>query len=419
MRKLATAVVGLLLLTACGARNTASSPPATAKVTATPSVSATAAEIAAPTATAAPNASPSASAIPNVPSVTCTTAVAARSLVLMGSGNAGYLLYEVSDPVHPKLVCRITSTSAHIVSAESIAYLKPVSSTATDVMVRSLLTGSDTRVATFPFGLKWSDFASPSWRPGASLLAYTASVDNPGPGSTAQVWLYADRTLKPLTNYPWPLTDCICRFGFPPQENALSADGQYVVSGWPVGKGAEPFQVSRVADRTQVQVFDLSVSEVLWDRTGHRLFLIGQSGVRTWTAEAGITTVPKTSPWVFFPSLSPDGSRAVYTNYIDQGQIQPRVFVYDFATAATRQLSSRPRTQVMFVKTGWLWYLEEATCQPGQGQCPPWGSAPTGKIYAQDLATGHETEVVFAASEAASVATNWSLFQPQDLWPLG
>lgn len=350
--------------------------------------------------------------------MTCTPGVVAQNLVLMGDANAGYLLYEVSDPVHPRLLCRISSTSARIASADSIAYLKPVSATDTDVILRSLQTGAETRAASFPFNLQGSPFATPSWWSDGSLLAYTGNPDNPGSDTLTQVWLYANHAMKLLTTYPWPLTDCICRFGFAPQMNALSPDGQYVVSGWPVGKGAGPFTASRVADRSQVQAFDLSVSEVLWARTGHQLFLIGQNGVRAWTPEAGFSALPGTSQWTFFPSLSPDGSQAVYTTYIDQGQSQPRAFLYDFGAKATRQLNDQPRTQVLFVKAGWVWYLGEAICQPAQGQCPPWGSAPSGTVYAHDLATGHETVVAFAPGEAPLVTSNPFVFQPHDLWPV-
>jgi hypothetical protein len=109
----------------------------------------------------------------------------------------------------------MTSTSAEITSAGSIAYIKRVSATETDVIVRTLQTGVETVAARFPFAVGGSPFASDSWRPDGSLLAYTASPDDAGPGSNAQVWLYARGALKPLLSYPWPLTDCICRFGFP------------------------------------------------------------------------------------------------------------------------------------------------------------------------------------------------------------
>jgi hypothetical protein len=73
----------------------------------------------------------------------------------------------------------------------------------------------------------------------------------------------------------------------------------------------------------------------------------------------------------------------------------------------------------MFVKAGWVWYLDEATCQPAQASCPPWGSNATGKIYAQQLATGQEKEVSFATGEGPAVTTNSSTLTLQDLWPLG
>jgi hypothetical protein len=109
----------------------------------------------------------------------------------------------------------------------------------------------------------------------------------------------------------------------------------------------------------------------------------------------------------------------VYTAYIDQAQNQPRVFLYDLRTGTTRQLSVHPRTQLLSVKAGWVWYLEEATCQPDQASCPPWGSNPTGKIHAQQLATGHETEVTSATGEGPAVTTNSSTLTLEDLWPLG
>jgi hypothetical protein len=412
----AASVVALLVLTACGSRAGGTPPTALARSSASP----TGTPISTPPATASASLSASASPAPTAPglSVDCKTGIAAQNLVLLGRESGGFLLYEVSDPVHPRLVCRIAGSAAHIVSAASIAYLKPVSSK-TDVIVRALQNGAETRVATFPFSAQESPFASASWWPDGSLLAYTASVDNPGAGSNAQVWLYANHVLKPLASYPWPLSDCICRFGFPPQENALSADGQFVLSGWPVGKGAEPFVVSRVADRSQIRVFDLSVIQATWDRTGHRLFLIGQNGVQSWTPEAGVTALAGSKQWMFAPSLSPDGSQAVYTAYVDQAQTQLRVFLYDLRSATTRQLSGQPRTQVLFVKGGWVWYLDEATCQQGQPSCPPWGSSPSGKIYAQDLASAHETEVNFASGESPAITTDWSTLTLQDLWPRG
>jgi WD40 repeat protein len=353
---------------------------------------------------------------PSAPSVTCGSGITAQALVLIG-GPMQSMLYEVSDPLHPRLLCRVKLASAHIAGADSLAYLLPVTPSETDLMVHSLPSGTDTKAATFPFiaGSAWSNATEGAWRPDGSLLAY--SLPAGGTDSNAEVWLYADRSFKLLRTYPVPPTDCICRFGLPPQVNAFSADGQYLVSGWPVGKGAQPFVVSRVSDRSQVHAFDLSVTQVLWDRTGHRLFLIGPSGVQAWTPEAGTVNLPGASQWTFLPSMSPDGSAVVYTAYVDQAQTELRVFRYDLATGSTRMLSDQDRSQVLFVKSGWVWYLEEANCTEGQGSCPPGGSGPSGTVFAQNLATGQETAVTFNPGDAPDVVSNWSLFQLQDIWP--
>src|SRR5205807_1810646 len=73
---------------------------------------------------------------------------------------------------------------------------------------------------------------------------------------------------------PPAIGGCPCRFGLPPPTLAFSADGQYLVAGWPVGKGATPLRVYRVADATLVQTLELADFGALWDRTGHRLYLL-------------------------------------------------------------------------------------------------------------------------------------------------
>jgi hypothetical protein len=102
---------------------------------------------------------------------------------------------------------------------------------------------------------------------------------------------------------------------------------------------------------------------------------------------------------------------------VDQAQTELRVFLYDLASGRTRMLSADDRSQVLFVKSGWVWYLEEANCTEGQSSCLPGGSGPSGTVFAQNLATGQESTVTFDPGDAPDVASNWSLFQLQDIWP--
>src|SRR4029077_17275844 len=150
---------------------------------------------------------------------------------------------------------------------------------------------------------------------------------------------------------------CVSRFGPPPQVLAVSPDGQYVVAGWPVGKGSEPLAVYRVSDRTRGTTLDQTVYGAFWDRTGHRLFLnsIGNGATLSWTPEAGNSALPGAAGWSFLPGLSPQGSQVAYTAYADPQGLQPRIYIYDLKAATTRMLVDQIRTQVIFVKDGWVW----------------------------------------------------------------
>jgi hypothetical protein len=153
----------------------------------------------------------------------------------------------------------------------------------------------------------------------------------------------------------------------------------------------------------------------VWDRTGHRLFLVEGAGVRSWTPEAGFAPLPGSKQWSFLPGLSPNGGEVAYTAYADSQQTQLRSYAYNFASGATRSLSEVSRSQVVFVKAGWVWYLDEAPC----ADCGPWGTGPSGKVFALELASGRESEVSFAAGEAPVVGHDWRGFSPGEFWPAG
>jgi hypothetical protein len=82
-------------------------------------------------------------------------------------------------------------------------------------------------------------------------------------------------------------------------------------------------------------------------------------------------------------------------------------------------LIDKLRSQVLFVKDGWVWYLEEAACDPAACNAPG-GTQPTGKVFAMQIGGGGETEVTFAIEEnpvAPSDGINPVLFGPGEFWP--
>jgi len=262
-------------------------------------------------------------------------------------------------------------------------------------------------VAGWPLALLEGPFGmTGAWTPdGNTAASAVAGIDAAG-NQTIQVWLFAQPSKTELYEFLQPLTDCICRFGVPPSTLAFSADGQYLASGWPVGKGATPIRIYRVADASLVETLDITDSAPIWSRAGHRLFLAMS---RSWTPEDGLSGQAGAGEWSYMAGLSPDGGQIAYTGYADAVSI--RVYVYDIATGKTRMLIDQPRSEVTFVKDGWgLWYFEEAPCASCAGQ-----SGPTDKVFAMNLANGVETRVVFAAGESPSaLQSSWG---PGQFWP--
>jgi hypothetical protein len=82
-------------------------------------------------------------------------------------------------------------------------------------------------------------------------------------------------------------------------------------------------------------------------------------------------------------------------------------------------LIDQSRSQVVFVKSGWVWYLDEVACDtssPNPG-CGPWGSKPGGKVFAMNLTTGTESEVVFPGGDGFQFDFGTYAFAPGEFWP--
>ena len=334
----------------------------------------------------------------------------------MGSGTASELLYDVSDPIHPRLLCTIANTSAHLFTGDTFVYLKPVSATETDIVLHSLGSGNESVAGRFPFRV-----AAGAWTPDGSLMVYLGSIGaNPSGFSSQSVWLFSQQKSSLLYSYPLGIGDCICRFGLGPAVLAISPDGEYLVAGESrAGKGSQPLAVLRLSDGKVVLTAGADVVNAIWSRAGHRLYLFrgGGPSAESWTPEGGLVQLNAVS-WSELPGVSPDGAQVAYTSYDDGGTppaVPPRVYVYTIASGATRMLLDQPRTQALFVKDAWVWYLDEGPCTDSCAGL----TAPTGKVFAMNLSTGVEQTVSFASGEAplAQPYAYWPVFSPGEFWP--
>src|SRR5438093_5111205 len=255
--------IAAMMATACAASPLASATPG-AKGKA-----ATSARTNPPSPTGAKGGSPPPTPGVPAPFVGCAAKPTGGPMVLIGQ-----TIYDVTDPVHPVLLCRVNNTVTHLYTQDTFTYIRRSGDSGTEVVLHSMGSGNESVVAGWPIKLLGSAFGDVgAWTPDGDHAATAVSAKDDAGDQAIQIWLFAQPSKFLLYSFSQPLTDCICRFGVARPTLAFSADGQYLVSGWPVGKGASPLRVYRVADATLAQTLDLGDVEAIWSRTGHHLYL--------------------------------------------------------------------------------------------------------------------------------------------------
>jgi hypothetical protein len=403
-------LVGLVGAVACLATACTANGPLVASNSPTPAVSASPSALASPA--ASPSTSPTASPNPgptlSVPFVQCVTTSSGGPVVLIGRA-----IYDVTNPVRPTLICRFRNTEAHLYAADTFTYLREAPN-GIEVVVHPMGSGNESVIAAIPLASpSWGGYIA--WTPDGSAAATTTQSTDSAGYQWIHVWLYSQRNATELYRFLQPLTDCICRFGLPRPMLAFSADGQYLVSGWPIGKGATPAVVWRVTDRARVASLDQNANIAAWDWKGHRLFVSGMSGSQTWTPEGGFVSLKGAKQWPYEAGVGPGGAHVAYTAYADGfTPTSLRVWVYDVSNDSTRMVIDSLRSEVVFVEPDWVWYKEEATCDP-LACGAPWGTAPTGGVFGMNLGTGVERSVYFLPGQRPdALDSGWG---PAEFWP--
>ncbi len=404
------AFAAALLTAACGSTSAAQvNPSPTVSRSARPSVTATA--VATPS---TGEGSKSPAPLPAAaPEVNCQGSLQPAAMVLTGGRGLASLIYDVTDPLHPKLVCSIFNTSVHLFNGDTFVYLKPVSANEADVVLHSIGSGNESKAASLPFNEQ-----QVAWVPSGSLAAYTVADEQ---SYTVTVSLYAHGQTKVVHTFGLPIGDCICRFGLPQEVLSFSPDSEYLAAGWVAGKGSTPLTVIRVADGSiAFTAPDTTFFSALWSPSGHTLYLIG-AGLQSWSPETGAQGIPGDG-WAYAANISPDGTAAAYTAYVDPSNPQSlRVYTYDLKADRARLMIDKLRSEVIFLKDGWVWYEEETACSNATDpHCPIWGTKPTGTIFVLQLSTGVEQAVTFAPGDEPwahiGSAFSWVL-APTEYWP--
>jgi hypothetical protein len=358
-----------LLVMACGPRvaPSAQTSPALSPTATTASAPRTSSPTPTPTQEVGPTPTPV------LASITCFGGPGAAMAVI-----ASRFVYDVSDPVHPRLVCRGANTVIHLLDGNAIAYITAIAGQV--VIVRRDLTNAvETRIAQLPADPRGA-FAS--WTSDGLLEVYASGL---------QMHLWSNGTDHVLYAFGPFAGGFESRWNAPWGVAEFSPDHAYLAISYPVDFSPQNFRIFSVADRSQVLAvgtgYAHSGTSVANDR-----FVWGTGSVMQWTPTGG-ATVLRSERW-FGPTSSSDGRWLAATLLTDT--LMPRVVIVPVGGGQTfvTGLGSGPG----FVTPTIVWYAEEAPCPPND-QCGADATGPDRTVHAFDVTNGSDQVVRFRIGE--------------------
>lgn len=321
---------------------------------------------------------------------------------------ADRFLYDVSDPVHPRLVCRTVNTLIHLVGGNEIAYTTVVDGQ-TFVVRHDLMTGSGSEVARLPADpLSGSIGAYAAWTSDGSLEAFATS-STPDANGRFQLQLHlwskgTDHVLQTIDRFPMGFESRWSPFGVV----EFSPDHAYVAFS-PV---LDSMRIFSVADQSQVLAVATRAVGGTWIANDRFVWAVDQdssksSGVFGWTPSTGATLL-RQDYW-YAPTSSLDGSWLAATQPFrlsnPSDSSYPRVVIVSVGGA--KVLEPGHGSAPGFVTSTVAWYAGEGPCS--QSCIGP--TAPDGTIHAFDVTNGTDQTVHFrVGEEPVADGNSWCCF---------
>jgi hypothetical protein len=394
VRIAAAALLALCALTACVSRTPTGSSPSPTSASPSPSVTTSP--------SGSPSATPSPGGEPFTTQLTCGRPVAAtHGLALYALGTTPPILeiLDVSDPLQPALLCRLSPAqggSFDQASNQVVFWIGDQLGSA------DLTSGQVVQTARLPFSAFRGVFS-----PDGSTFAYRATIDTAGSISTRIDGGGYDRELyaqSPIGGHGGPGP------GRGPFDLlAFSADGQELLdfNAFRQSSGPDIFLVYRTkgilgtyAPPDSFLIFQsTNALPAGWSPTGSTLYFfissqqgpIGEldsleAGGRQQTVAGGLTGV-------YWGRVAPSGASIVYDTYVSSPDDScgglPYVWTFELANLVASQQSAASSSDPAFVTRTVVWSNQETV-----GQCGPGGeSYPDGVIIAHDINTGRNSVV--------------------------
>jgi hypothetical protein len=389
------ALASLLVLAACGNPGTA--------VTSTPTPS----EVATPTPSESPSALPSitpsplppASPVP-IPSwavmkATCTGQSSAREAILvMKAAPAVKVLADVTDPLHPKTICKLSGGwSPVLVTDSEISWAasehRPGTAGASVIATLDVFSGTASVVATWQGGGYLDGLHA--WSPHRDLLAYLVSDI-----SGVDLHLLSgggDRVVASLGAVPGrgvSVTEDDAFLQFSP-DGAFFALEQTFASG-------SKLQIRR-ATNGALAYSQASATMATWGSTGSKLYFRhqGSGTIYAWDSVAGPTQPIGQSLLWTKPQADAGDDYLAFT--VRDATGAPHVWLYGHGGRSGTQLPN-VRSSPQFLTASQVFYISETPCGVNCGPGP--ATIPDGKTFIYDIS--HQLEV---ASTIMTVYATW------------
>jgi len=305
---------------------------------------------------------------------------------------AGELLYDVANPLRPRLVCRGTDTRIRLLDGNAIAYTTVVAGKVV-IVRRDLATGTETRVAHLRVSPQPYYYAAATWTSdGLYEVFSTAGATGANGLWKMQIHLSlngADHVLYTIDAGPggaegrWAGSSTL----------EISPDRAYIaVSDANFSLFSKSFRIFATSDLRQTYVTATTAFGGTWEAGGRFIWATASGSVMQWTPAGGATML-RSERW-FGPSTSAGREWLAATLLTDYSK--PRVVIA--AVGGSRTFVTGPGSSPGFVTSTVAWYAEEAPCPPND-QCGYDPTGPSRTVRAFDVTNGSDQVVVFRAGE--------------------
>lgn len=299
------------------------------------------------------------------------------------------LLYDVADPINPRLVCRGTETAMHLIDGNSVAYTT-VAGGHVVIVKRNLTTGAESRVAQLRVAPGPYYYGRVGWTwDGLTEVYPTSTATSTSTTWTVTIHLWsngADHVLYRIQAgqgglesrwSPRPILD-------------YSPDKKYVaISDFGFAIYGSNIRIFALADLRQKFVVAVSSSGGTWIANDRFAWADLSGSLKQWTPTTG-ATVLRSDHW-YGVTAGSDGKWLAGT-ILDPGAA-PRVFIAPVGVGRTYRtgLASSPG----FITPTVVWYEEEKQGPPGYDP-----TVPGDVIHALDVVSQTDRIVHFHTGQA-------------------